>query len=163
MSAWPTMATWSSRTRTSLIYTQKEKTILRSPPSVMARAMLCATHDRTSDTETSRRTRVDSDWEAAMGMDDWFEGIVATTFSLMRARTVAHDADGALFKKTLERAVGAGIFKQPLTAVIDSLPGAASGAVASPSGRPVTEVSRLERRVAVTPSWRARRLWRSGG
>ena len=101
------------------------------PPSVMVRAMLCATHDRTSDAETSRRTRVDSDWKAAMGVDDWFEGIGATTFSLMRARMVARDADGALFQKTLERAVEAGIFKQPLTAVIDSSPVHGAGAVAS--------------------------------
>ena len=97
----------------------------------MVRAMLCATHDRTSDAETSRRTRVDSDWKAAMGVDDWFEGIGATTFSLMRARMVAHDADAALFQKTLERAVEAGIFKQPLTAVIDSSPVHGAGAVAS--------------------------------
>jgi hypothetical protein len=101
------------------------------PQSVMVRAMLCATHDRTADAETSRRTRVDSDWKAAMGVDDWFEGIGATTFSLMRARMVAHDADGALFQKTLERAVEAGIFKQPLTAVIDSSPVHGAGAVAS--------------------------------
>ena len=40
------------------------------PPSVMIRAMLCATHDKTSDAETSRRTRVDADWKAAMGVDD---------------------------------------------------------------------------------------------
>ena len=92
------------------------------PPSVMLRAMMCATHDRTSDAETSRRTRVGSDWKAAMGVDDWFEGIGATTFSLMRARMVAHDADGALFEKTLERAVEKGIFKEPLMAVIDSSP-----------------------------------------
>ena len=64
-------------------------------------------------------------------MDDWFEGIGATTFSLMRARMVAHDADGALFQRTLERAVEAGIFKQPLTAVIDSSPVHGAGAVAS--------------------------------
>ena len=101
------------------------------PPSVMVRAMLCATHDRASDAETSRRTRVDSDWKAAMGVDDWFEGIGATTFSLMRARMVAHDADAALFQKTLERAVEKGIFKQPLTAVIDSSPVHGAGAVAS--------------------------------
>ena len=44
------------------------------PPSVMVRAMLCATHDRTpSDSETSRRTRVDADWKAAMGVDDDFD------------------------------------------------------------------------------------------
>ncbi len=102
------------------------------PPSVMVRAMLCATHDRTADAETSRRTRVDSrTGKAASGVDDWFEGIGATTFSLMRARMVAHDADGALFQKTLERAVEAGIFKQPLTAVIDSSPVHGSGAAAS--------------------------------
>jgi transposase len=45
------------------------------PPSVMVRAMLCATHDKTSDAETSRRTRVDADWKAAMGVDDEFTGI----------------------------------------------------------------------------------------
>jgi hypothetical protein len=100
------------------------------PPSVMIRAMLCATHDKTSDAETSRRTRVDSDWKAAMGVDDWFEGIGATTFSLMRARMVAHDADSKLFDKTLERAVEAGIFDQPLTAIIDSSPVHGAGAVA---------------------------------
>jgi len=101
------------------------------PPSVMVRAMMCATHDRTSDAETSRRTRVGSDWKAAMGVDDLFEGIGATTFSLMRARLVAHDADNALFEKTLEQAVQAGIFKEPLTAVIDSSPVHGAGVVAS--------------------------------
>ena len=45
------------------------------PPSVMVRAMLCATHDKTSDAETSRRTRVDADWKAAMGVNDEFTGI----------------------------------------------------------------------------------------
>ena len=44
---------------------------------------------------------------------------------------VAHDADGALFQKTLERAVEKGIFKEPLTAVIDSSPVHGAGAVAS--------------------------------
>jgi hypothetical protein len=100
------------------------------PPSVMIRAMLCATHDKTSDAETSRRTRVDSDWKAAMGVDDWFEGIGATTFALMRARMVTHDADNALFEKTLARAVERGIFRQPLTAIIDSSPVHGAGAVA---------------------------------
>jgi len=101
------------------------------PPSVMIRAMLCATHDRvSSDAETSRRTRVDSDWKAAMGVDDWFEGIGATTFSLMRARMLAYDADNTLFEATLERAVAAGIFKEPLTAIIDSSPVHGAGAVA---------------------------------
>lgn len=101
------------------------------PPSVMVRAMLCATHDRiTSDAETSRRTRVDADWKAAMGVDDEFTGIGATTFSLMRSRMVVHDADATLFEKTIEKAVEAGIFKGKLTAIIDSSPVHGAGAVA---------------------------------
>ena len=100
------------------------------PPSVMVRAMLCATHDRTSDAETARRSRVDADWKAAMGVDDDFPGIGATTFSLMRARMVAHDADGELFNQTLAKAIEAKILAGPLTAIIDSSPVVGAGAVA---------------------------------
>lgn len=102
------------------------------PPSITVRTLLLATNDRTpSDAETSRRTRVDLDWKAAMGVDDDFAGIAPTTLSLMRARMVAADADGKLFEKTLEKAVAAGIFgKQKLTAIIDSSPVNGAGAVA---------------------------------
>jgi hypothetical protein len=100
------------------------------PPSVMVRAMLCATHDRTSDAETSRRTRVDLDWKAAMGVTDDFGGIAARTFSLMRARMIAADADNDLFEKTLATAVKKGIFRGRLTAIIDSSPVMGAGAVA---------------------------------
>jgi Transposase domain (DUF772) len=96
----------------------------------MVRAMLCATHDKTSDAETSRRTRVDADWKAAMGVDDDFAGIGATTLSLFRARMVCHDADAKLFGKTLEKAVAAGILKGKLCAIIDSSPVHGAGAVA---------------------------------
>ncbi len=101
------------------------------PPTVMLRALLLATHDHTrSDAETSRRTRVDLDWKAAMGVDDDFAGIAPTTFSLMRARMVVADADGKLFEKTLEKAVAAGIFgKEKLTAIVDSSPVYGAGAV----------------------------------
>ena len=78
------------------------------PPSVMVRAMLCATHDKTSDAETSRRTRVDLDWKAAMGVDDEFSWIGATTFALMRARMAAANAEDDLFDATLAKAVEAG-------------------------------------------------------
>lgn len=100
------------------------------PPSVMVRAMLCATHDRTSDRESARRTRVDLDWKAAMGVGDEFAGIAATTFALMRARMVAVDADAELFKATLAAAVRAGVFKAKLTAIIDTSPVHGAGAVA---------------------------------
>jgi len=99
------------------------------PPSVMVRVLLCATHDRTSDAETSRRTRVDADWKAAMGVDDEFTGIAPTTFSLMRARMVAADADGTLFEKTLQTAVDRGVLRGKLTAIIDSSPVHGAGAL----------------------------------
>jgi hypothetical protein len=100
------------------------------PPSVMVRAMLCATHDKTSDAETSRRTRVDADWKAAMGVDDDFPGIAPTTFSLMRSRMVVHEASATVFDQVLARAVTARIFRQPLVAIIDSSPVRGAGAVA---------------------------------
>ena len=100
------------------------------PPSVMVRAMLCATHDRTSDRETSRRSRVDLDWKVAMGVDDDFAGIAPTTFALMRARMLAGDADAELFKATLAKAVDAGVLKGKLTAIIDSSPVHGAGNVA---------------------------------
>src|SRR5512144_909008 len=91
------------------------------PPS-MVRALLCATHDRTSDAETSRRTRVDLDGKAAMGVDDDFAGIAATTFSLFRARLVVHDADQSLFAATVAKAVAKGVLAGSLTAIVDSSP-----------------------------------------
>ncbi len=99
------------------------------PPSVMVRAMLCATHDRTSDAETSRRTRVDADWKAAMGVDDEFTGIAPRTFSLMRSRMVVQDADVTLFEATLKKAVEAKVLRGPLTAIIDSSPVHGAGAL----------------------------------
>jgi hypothetical protein len=65
-----------------------------------------------------------------MGVDDDFTGIGATTFSLFRARLVLHDAERAVFDKTIERAVEAGVLKGKVTAIIDSSPVAGAGAVA---------------------------------
>ena len=91
------------------------------PPSVMMRALLCATHDRiTSDAETARRTRVDADWKAAMGVDDDFCGIAPRTFSLFRARMVIHDGDETILSNTVAKAVAAGVLRGKLTALIDS-------------------------------------------
>ncbi|MCA1683010.1 MAG: transposase [Actinobacteria bacterium] len=118
------------------------------PPSVMVRAMLCATHDRTSDAETSRRTRVDADWKAAMGVDDEFTGIAPRTFSLMRSRMVVHDADATLFEATLKKAVEKGILKGKLTAIIDSSPVHGAGRCATPTNSSGASCARRPRRPA---------------
>lgn len=100
------------------------------PPSVMMRALLLATHDKCSDAEASRRTRVDLDWKAALGVDRDFKGIGATTFSLFRARLVIHDAERKVLEATVAKAVAAGVLKGDVTAIIDSSPVTGAGAVA---------------------------------
>jgi hypothetical protein len=96
----------------------------------MIRTMVCATHDRTSDAETGRRTRVDLDWKAGLGVEDDSGGIAARTFSLMRTRMIAADADNELFNALLATAVAKGIFKGRLKAIIGSSPVMEAGAVA---------------------------------
>ena len=39
------------------------------PPWMMMRSLLLATKDWTSDRESARRSRVDLDWKAALGLD----------------------------------------------------------------------------------------------
>jgi len=99
------------------------------PPSVMMRGLLLATKDGTSDRESSRRSRVDLDWKAALGLDADHPGIGATTFSLYRARIVLHDADQALFTKTIKKAASIGLFPEKVMAIIDSSPVLGAGAV----------------------------------
>lgn len=99
------------------------------PPSLMMRALLLATKDRTSDRESARRSRVDLDWKMALGLPSDHPGIGATTFSLFRARVVLHDADQALFRKTVRKAVEAKLFPRKVLALIDSSPVLGAGAV----------------------------------
>src|SRR5215217_4850965 len=66
MSGWPGTATSWWPTRTSRTATRWQGPPVDSP-SVMVRALLLATHDKTSDVESARRSRVDLDWRAALG------------------------------------------------------------------------------------------------
>jgi transposase len=101
------------------------------PPSIMLRALLCAVHDQVSgDREIARRTRVDLDWKAAMGVSAEFEGIGATTFSLFRARLLLRDDDRAILERTIKRAIDLGVVTGERTAIIDSSPVTGAGAVA---------------------------------
>lgn len=99
------------------------------PPSVMVRGLLLAAKDQTSDREAARRSRVDLDWKAALGLDADHPGIGATTFSLMRARFVLHEADRKLLAKTVEKAVERGLFPRQVLALVDSSPVLGAGAV----------------------------------
>lgn len=102
-----------------------------TPPTVMVRALLCGVFEGTlSDREMARRTRVDMDWKAAMGVDVDFPGVGATTFSLFRARLCVADDDESLLEATIDRAVDAGLLSGRRTALIDSSAVSGAGAVA---------------------------------
>src|SRR6266536_2539986 len=75
------------------------------PPSLMMRALLLATRDKSSDRESSRRARV-----------------------------VLHDADQALFRKTVRKACDAGLFPRKVLGLIDSSPVLGAGAVCDTYG-----------------------------
>src|SRR5437667_3651232 len=96
------------------------------PPSLMMRSLLPAVKDDTSDRESARRSRVDLDWKHALGVPSDFPGIGATTFSLFRARVILHHADQALFRKTVRKAVEAGLFPRKVLA-LSSTPCRCSG------------------------------------
>ncbi|MGH9283529.1 MAG: transposase, partial [Acidimicrobiales bacterium] len=66
----------------------------------------------------------------AMGVDDDFCGIAPRTFSLFRARMVIHDGDETILRRTVAKAVEAGVLRGKLTALIDSTPVHGAGAVA---------------------------------
>src|SRR2546421_6534065 len=100
-----------------------------TPPSLMMRALLLAVKDDTSDRESARRSRVDLDWKHALGVASDYPGIGATTFSLFRSRVVLHQADRALFRKTVRKAVEKGLFPRKVMALIDSSPVLGAGAV----------------------------------
>lgn len=130
------------------------------PPSVMMRAVLLATHDRCSDAEASRRTRVDLDWKAALGVDRDFRGIGATTFSLFRARLVLHDAERKVLEATVAKAVAAKVLKGEVTAIIDSSPVTGAGAVADTYELVRKTMGRLARAAGASiDAELARRVW----
>jgi|SRR6266536_950475 len=121
------------------------------PPSLMMRALLLATRDKSSDRESSRRSRVDLDWKMALGLPADHPGIGATTISLFRARVVLHDADQALFRKTVRKACDAGLFPRKVLGLIDSSPVLGAGAVCDTYELLRRAIARWSARSARTP------------
>ncbi len=99
------------------------------PPSILMRACLLALHDDTSDRETARRCRADLDWKFALGLPIDHPGFHPTTFSVFRSRILINDADEALFRKVVRRAVELGVLPRRALQVIDSSAVLGAGAV----------------------------------
>lgn len=99
------------------------------PPSILMRACLLALHDDTSDRETARRCRADLDWKLALHLAIDHPGFHPTTFSVFRSRILINDADEALFRKVMRRAVELGVLPRRALQVIDSSAILGAGAV----------------------------------
>ncbi len=90
------------------------------PPSLLMKAVLCQIRDDVSDREAARRAAKDLDWKRALGIDAQDIPFHHTTLSVFRSRLLVNDADGVVLRRTLERAVVAGLFKKRVTAIADS-------------------------------------------
>ncbi len=90
------------------------------PPSLLMKAVLCQIRDDVSDREAARRAAKDLDWKRALGIDAAEVPFHHTTLSVFRSRLLVNDADGVVLRRTLARAVEAGLFKKRVTAIADS-------------------------------------------
>jgi transposase len=90
------------------------------PPSLMMRAVLCQIRDDVSDREAARRAAKDLDWKRALGIEADVVPFHHTSFSVFRSRLLVNDADAVALTRTIERAVGAGLFAKRVLGIADS-------------------------------------------
>lgn len=100
------------------------------PPSILAKALLLQTHDRVSDAEATERARFDIRWKVALGIEVDDQPFAKSTLQLFRARLVLHQAERALFERSIAAAKGAGLLKsRKLVVALDTTPIFGKGAV----------------------------------
>lgn len=90
------------------------------PPSLLMKAVLCQIRDDVSDREAARRAAKDLDWKRALGIDAHDVPFHHTTLSVFRSRLLVNQADGVVLRRSIERAVAAGLFGKRVTAIADS-------------------------------------------
>lgn len=90
------------------------------PPSLLMRAVLLQLRDDVSDREAARRAAKDLDWKRALGLEADVVPFHHSSLSVFRTRLLVNDADEAVLKATLRRAVEAGLFSKRVLAIADS-------------------------------------------
>lgn len=90
------------------------------PPSLLMRAVLLQLRDDVSDREAARRAAKDLDWKRALGLEADEVLFHHTTLSVFRSRLLVNDADERVLRRTLERAVAAGLFPKRVLGIVDS-------------------------------------------
>ncbi len=102
------------------------------PPSLLATALLLQAHDKVSDAEAHRRTRLDLGWKVALGVEADAKPFAQSTLQHFRAQLILHDQIQAVFLSSLELAREKGLLKGPaLHLVLDTTPILGRGAVAN--------------------------------
>jgi hypothetical protein len=100
------------------------------PPSLLMKTVLLQARDDVSDREAARRAAKDLDWKRALGLEADEVPFHHTTLSVFRTRLMVNDGDEVVLRKTLERAVAAGLFPKRVLAIADSTGVMGSAAVA---------------------------------
>lgn len=143
------------------------------PPSLLMKAVLCQIREDVSDREAARRAAKDLDWKRALGLQADEIPFHHTTLSVFRSRLLVNDADGLVLKRTIERAVGAGLFGRRVLAIADATGVMGAAAVAdtyelirqaicrlvTASGGPSALPSRLRKRARAYQKGKARIDW----
>ena len=99
------------------------------PPAVVAGAFLLALREGCSDRETEQRMRYDLRWKCALGLGLNDHGCDHSSLCVFRARLLAHQDEGRLFREVLSRAVEAGLLTKRAVQVMDSSPMLGAAAV----------------------------------
>jgi len=100
------------------------------PPSILAKALLLQSHDRVSDEEAADRARFDIRWKVALGIGVDDQPFVKSTLQAFRARLVLHQAEQAIFQRSIDAAKGSGLLaSRKLKVALDTTPIFGRGAV----------------------------------
>jgi len=100
------------------------------PPSILAKALLLQSHDRVSDEEAADRARFDIRWKVALGIGIDDTPFVKSTLQSFHARLVLHQAEQALFQRSIATAKGSGLLaSRKLAVALDTTPIFGRGAV----------------------------------
>jgi len=100
------------------------------PPSILAKALLLQSHDRVSDEEAADRAQFDIRWKVALGIGIDDQPFVKSTLQAFRARLVLHQAEQAIFQRSIDAAKGSGLLKsRKLKVALDTTPIFGKGAV----------------------------------
>ncbi len=99
------------------------------PPSVVAGAFLLALREGCSDREAEQRMRYDLRWKWALSLGLNDHGCDHSSLCVFRARLLAHQEEGRLFREIVSRAVKAGLLTKRAVQVMDSSPMLGAAAV----------------------------------